>query len=645
MHSRVFRAVVASSTLAFPLSAQTGRRPEASVVVGPPVQISRAFSNQPHYESLSAGDPDHPGRLIACSTIHPVDRARWMIFQYCYVSFDSGRTWEATLKSEVDWSNQDPAAIYGRGDTVYVASLVGWDSNKPEETDPDKNDDYLRDRTVIWRSIDGGRTWAEIGRFESIDREFLNVDRTNGKFGGRVYNVAQGSVRGISGASGPSSLQVMRSLDGGVTWLGPVQLAYPTGSIIFGVGTGTVLSDGTYIANFGIAKAGRGQSLESEPNLGPNAELHIARSVTGGETFTTHKIADIRLDRSRTEGGILNQLTSDPGSAAFKDRVYAVFPAVVDDRVQVQVSFSSDKGKTWSRPVTVNDDRSPAPTPGAKGPDHILPSIGVNKDGVVLATWYDRREARNNLDWRLRGAYSLDGGESFSESFVITDVVNSYTASTPWHLTGSGMQNKTASTVSVNVGLDVFFTSGGHTTGMAVDADGTFHPTWHSNNKEGVMQFWTASIKVNGVGKKNGSDEFASMEDISKNVVLQISDPQIDRGSGKITLMARLKNMTNDTVEGPVKVRVISLSSALGVAEITNADNGKDGGGAVWDFSSVVTGPIGPMQLSGGKTLSFKVSDLRPLMGGRGYTGGLINMDTRVFGKLRKAKPPTEEKK
>src|SRR5262249_38094018 len=162
------------------------------------------------------------------------------------------------------------------------------DPDKPDDPDPDKADPTLN-RTLIYRSTDGGRTWSEAARYELIDREFLNVDRTNGKYAGRVYVVAQGSVRGMGGVRGPSSLEVMRSLDGGRTFLGPVYAAYPPNTTIFGVGTGAVLSDGTYLALFGVTKPGRSQTLEVDPSATANAELHVFRSVTGGESFTTHK--------------------------------------------------------------------------------------------------------------------------------------------------------------------------------------------------------------------------------------------------------------------------------------------------------------------------------------------------------------------
>jgi hypothetical protein len=129
---------LAALAIAAPVTAQSIHRAKAPMTVGPLVQISKAYANQPHYETLSTADPDHPGRLIACTTLHPLNTAVWSVYQYCYVSFDSGKTWDATLKSEVDWGNQDPAPIWGRGDTVYVASLLMDTPTGPPETDPDK---------------------------------------------------------------------------------------------------------------------------------------------------------------------------------------------------------------------------------------------------------------------------------------------------------------------------------------------------------------------------------------------------------------------------------------------------------------------------------------------------------------------------
>ena len=531
--------------------------------------------------------------------------------------------------------NGDPTSVYAAGDTVFTVALVLKPLDTPKDPDPTAPQDEAK--TVVYKSTDGGRTWAESGRFQFIDREYIDVDRTAGKYAGRVYIAGQASVRDINATRADAALQLFRSLDGGKTFLGPVVAEYPPGTEIAGVGTGAVLSDGTFVVMFGLTKKGRQQNLEEEPTVGPNGELYVISTKDGGERFSASaKVADWKVDRSRSEGGMLGQLAADSGSKPFKDRLYVVYPEIVSDRIQIRLSYSSDKGKTWSKPTTINDDRSPEK--GGKGPDHLLPSVAVNKDGVVLVSWYDRREARDNLGWRLRAAASLDGGETFSASVPVTEFVNAYPQTVPWDLRGGASSDDKTSLVSVYVGVEPFFLSGGHTSGLAVDADGTFHPTWVDNHT-GVAQLWSASVRVEGAVVKHGAADLAELDDVSKRVTLELGRPEFDRAKGTLSAVARLKNLSKDTVEGPVKVRVLTLESELGIPEITNADNGQSGTGAVWDFTPQLSGkPLASMKESAARTLMVRVSDLRPLAQGKDFKPAFLTIEARVLGKLREVK-------
>src|SRR5205823_4093868 len=153
------------------------------------------------------------------------------------------------------------------------------------------------------------------------------------------------------------------------------------------------------------------------------------------------------------------------------------------------LAYSADKGKTWSAPAVVNDDRSFADRERKR--DHILPAVTVNKDGVVGVTWYDRRESADNLGWRVRMAVSLDGGETFSSSVAVATGANAYTKDTRWPLEAAAPVDSTANTMSLMFFVDRFFENGGHTTGLAADADGVFHPVW-IDNRTGTAQIWTA---------------------------------------------------------------------------------------------------------------------------------------------------------
>jgi hypothetical protein len=109
-------------------------------------------------------------------------------------------------------------------------------------------------------------------------------------------------------------------------------------------------------------------------------------------------------------------------------------------------------------------------------------------------------------------------------------------------------------------------------------------------------------------------------------------------------LTAQLRNTSNDTIEGPVKVRVLTLESALGVPEITNADNGEHGTGAIWDFSKTI-GSLAPMQVGSPKTLTFKVRDIRQIESGYALKSRVLNIGTRVYGKAHKGKPSADDSK
>jgi len=556
-------------------------------------------------------------------------------YQYCYVSFDSGKTWDPVLQLTEGYLQADPTIVYGSRDDLYALTLMAKDLNKPRDLDPNLRRFYRG--LVVYKSTDAGRNWTEASRLPYGDRPFIGFDNTKSKYSGRLYVAAEIAIPRISG-EGNSAMELFRSLDGGNTFLGPVVAEYPDGMHRVFVGTGAVLSDGTFVVMFGLTKKGRGQNLEQEPLLGPNCELHVISTRDGGETFEeSQKITDWTVDYSRSPGGLLGQLVVDPGSKQFRDRLYAVWPAIVSDRIQIQSSYSTDKGKTWSRPVTVNDDRSPQQV--GKGPDHMLPSIAVNKDGVVLVTWYDRRDAKDNLGWNLRAAASLDGGETFSASVPATDNASAYSPFIAWDLRASRANtDQEGSLVSLIVDHGGFFYSGGHTSGLAADADGAFHPTWIDNHT-GIAQLWSTSIKVAGLVVEHGSVDLAKLNDISKFVTLELSERAFDRETGALTLTVQVKNRSKEAIEGPVIVRVLTLESELGLPEISNADNGQNGTGAIWNFSENLSGNILPsLALSTPKTLKFHVSNLYPVGQGRDIKSQLVNLDVRVFGRLRKEK-------
>jgi hypothetical protein len=313
-----------------------------------------------------------------------------------------------------------------------------------------------------------------------------------------------------------------------------------------------------------------------------------------------------------------------------------VWPALIEERVQINLSYSADKGKTWSKPVVVNDDRNPMES--GKGPDHLLPAVGVNKDGVVLVTWSDRRESTDNVGWRLRAAVSLDGGETFSASVPISSAANAYPASTAWDVGVNASSPASGGGVTLSATIDPFYVSGGHTTGMAVDASGAFFPTW-VDNRTGVAQLWTAPITVAGAAVKNGGQELSSLDDVSKQVKLEVASRTFDQRTGVLSIRARLRNASKDTLVAPVKLRVRTLESQLGVPGVVGADNGEKGTGAIWDLSSLLrNGSLSPGMRSQDRTIEFRLASLRGLKPGREFQSRVMTSDLTLYGKVKKAR-------
>src|SRR5262249_54081492 len=154
-------------------------------------------------------------------------------------------------------------------------------------------------------SPDGGKTWKEAAAIELVDRESVVVDKTNGKFAGRVY------LKGLSGIpgyheGGASSIHLFRSLDGGTTFLGPVQRATLDDGSLFGPSKSVILSDGTLAFLTPHIKKGRGANIdEGNTDGSANAQLELLTSTDGGESLNPAiTVADMYMDRQSSEGAV-----------------------------------------------------------------------------------------------------------------------------------------------------------------------------------------------------------------------------------------------------------------------------------------------------------------------------------------------------
>ena len=449
---------------------------EPTIRVGPTVQVSREGAEREHEEVILAAHPTDPKRLLGCSF---VDRTRYkerLMHGVAYTSEDGGLHWKHAVESTQ--FDGDPMCGYGPDGRAYFLS-IGVD---------DENWKKVNWWIEIFRSEDGGRTWEKgvVGR--GGDRPYLAFDASDGPTRGLGYIVysirataldRKGKFAVPRDATVPT-LEVLRSDDGWKTWskaavgviLGP-SFCTPSGA--------AVLSDGS-VATLWLNRFEKKDKSGKVIGEGPREEISVSVAGPRAELFgPSVKIANYVADRP--DSGTFFSLASDATRGPFRDRLYAAWTDTRTPRSQILVSFSSDAGKTWSKPRAVNDFPADAP----KRLDDFMPTVAVNRDGVVGVTW--KRRTKGDEDADVRFTASLDGGKSWLPSALVASAAGEVAEGVlRAHLRPEDDAKSAASRRAQ-------YFKGGDTSGLAGDAAGVFHALW-ADQRSGIGQIFTAAIEV-----------------------------------------------------------------------------------------------------------------------------------------------------
>jgi hypothetical protein len=251
-------------------------------------------------------------------------------------------------------------------------------------------------------------------------------------------------------------------------------------------------------------------------------------------------------------------------------------------------------------------------------------------------TWHDRRNSTNDIDYEVRFAASFDGGQTFTKSVKVSEKPTVFDKAESWPLTGIAVVDKSSAARLLVVRDE--YVAGGDTADLTADVNGNFHPLW-VDNRSGVRQVWTSAITVQGSALKHGDTVLAKLDDISSKIEIEVIDSSFNRQRNEGTLSVRLKNISKETIVGPVKLRALGVISELGTATITNADNGITGDGAVWDFTRLIeNGALAPDESSGVRSLAFRLTDLQPFKNMDGqFKWTFLDFDAVVLGSIRPA--------
>jgi len=629
-----------------PACTPTASPPEAAVSAsgrriqpGPNVLVSGELPGWDHTEYMADADPANPGSLVVCSMYYSQDRNQ--LASGVYTSADGGGSWRLTLSDTTDrldgvW---DPACVFGPEGQAWFVTIAH---------DPTKVRDPAEGSYAAWptpgraimpayHSTDAGATWTWRHTFGFLDNEDLTIDHTDGPYRGRIY---------MYGNTFPwSSLWLVYSDDGGATFRQSAETKLPSGEATH-AGPGAILPDGTLLLPYTVRAAG--------PATPGRYQIGVAASRNGGRTIDLPVTAATAASCGRVRHGVVGDpelgvgpatinLAADRSGGVHQGRAYLQWVGQDRNQCAVFVAYSDDGGRKWSDPLRISD----APLGQDPGFEVFLPQIAVNAQGVVAATWYDRREATNRKDHRLRVSASLDGGDSWLPSVAVSTHPFVFQENPEWRGTAlargggrrsvgdAGRTDLIETMVFPGPRLHEAWNSGmGDYAAIAAGADGRFHAFW-IDNRTGVAQLYTAAVEVPGAPAVNGDSALAGLANVTRTLEVQYTRSAYHSANRTLDLDLQLVNTSTDTVGGPLRMRVLGITSDIGAAELLGEDGQPRAPGAIVDLTTMLPPDgLAPGQTSGLATLRLRFGPGRPVINPRGNTD-IARFRARIFGTRR----------
>ncbi len=308
-----------------------------------------------------------------------------------YTSKDGGKTWNSSVLSSPLGVNGDPVLLIDDQSNYYYFHLSNPKSGK-----------WL-DRIVCQRtnSIDApmetvGHTMVN-GKVH--DKHWVSYDGTT-----KTLHLAWTQFDGYKSKLPLDSTIIVysQSKDFGVTWSTPLRVSPLSGNCLDNSGT----IEGVSICN--------GLNSEIFITYCLNEKIYLNTSLDDGATWLNPE-REIALQPGGWDFDIpgiyrmngFPSLQIDHSTSAQRGRLYLSWS---DQRkgknnTDIWISYSDDKGKTWSDAKPINNDQ---------GEHHqFMSTMRVDPNtGYVIALFYDRRKHK---DWKtdVYLAYSKDGSKTF----------------------------------------------------------------------------------------------------------------------------------------------------------------------------------------------------------------------------------------
>ncbi len=574
------------------------------VNMSPNMLVSRD-GDIPHVELMVAANPTNVKNLLGAAITNTRPDGGWAC--KTYASLDGGNSWTASaFPEQMEWGGGDPQVAFGTHGTAYFTALTF------ERDDAGRMHGYL----LVYRSEDGGIHWkSPAGLGYSYDHEQIVIDRTFGRFAGRVYI-------GVLHGYPVYRVGIFRSDDDGRTFTGPVDAASGEGKVGINVTNLLVMSDGTLFVPYSDFDFKPEQRKDNRPSV-----FWFVTSSDGGITFS--KPTRIHEQR-RTPDMEMGRVSTFPVYAVdnqtdkYRDRLYIAWNDFRFGKPRILFSYSTDRGKSWTDP-RILDPSVP------ESAIQYQPMMVVNSQGVVGVTWFDTRDSSDGRQYNEYFSASIDGGATFSPAARVSSETSNPDG--PGNLTTSPLFSRLSGSLPIKGPNRISLISaasrwgqGGDYMGLAADLVGTFHPFW-ADSRTGTFQVRTAALQVevpSGSGQRgtsqpiNKSPEIKKvLSDVTDKIDLVFDPTRYDAATNIVEIPIRLRNISQQTIFAPISVTIEGFGSGMGsdLKELTpavvNASNGETGDGATFNYSQALGSADGlaPAAESGEVMWKLKVKD------------------------------------
>ncbi|HZR06736.1 MAG TPA: FG-GAP-like repeat-containing protein, partial [Candidatus Udaeobacter sp.] len=260
----------------------------------------------------------------------------------------------------------------------------------------------------LWRSLNGGQSWANIAPANGGDKQWFTIDNTNSTGHGFQYQFWSTDGNNYGGR------QFSRSINGGVSWMNPINIPNsPAWGTLDVDSNGNLFIGGVNLNTNQIwcLRSTNAKNGAVVPTFDRSAAVNLGGHIAFGEPINPE--------------GLVGQvfLAVDRSGTSTNNNVYmlaSVQPAGATNGSDVMFARSTNGGQTFSAPRRINDD----PVNHAKW--HWFGTLSVAPNGRIDAVWLDTRNAANNANSQVFYSSSQDGGNTWSPNVAISNSFNPF---------------------------------------------------------------------------------------------------------------------------------------------------------------------------------------------------------------------------